>query len=122
MHKYSKADCRQDREHSSLNVGLFDAMKYFAVFVLLFCVPGTHAGAAETPGQPEFVTSQACAACHEQEYAAWRDSHHGWAWRLPTQENVLGDFDDAAVGSLRNFRNEKCLIRIGSDFVVRQNV
>lgn len=71
-------------------------MKNLAVFVLLFCVPGTHAAAAETPGQPEFVTSQACAACHEQEYTAWRDSHHGWAWRLPARENVLGDFDDAA--------------------------
>lgn len=43
---------------------------------------------------PAFVASPACKSCHEKEYAAWSDSHHGWAWRLPEKENVLGDFND----------------------------
>ncbi len=45
--------------------------------------------------QPAFVTSQACQGCHQQAFSAWRDSHHGWAWREPSAENVLGDFADA---------------------------
>jgi predicted CXXCH cytochrome family protein len=40
----------------------------------------------------DFVTSQACVDCHEQQYAAWSGSHHSWAWREPAQGNVLGDF------------------------------
>ena len=51
------------------------------------------AHASETPG---FVTSAACTGCHAEAYAAWRDSHHGWAWREPTSDNILGDFDDAS--------------------------
>ena len=47
---------------------------------------------AETPG---FTGSAACGTCHEQQLDAWQGSHHGWALREPTAENVLGDFNDA---------------------------
>ncbi len=46
---------------------------------------------------PRHVTSQACKACHDQQFRDWSDSHHDWAWRLPRPENVLGDFDDASI-------------------------
>lgn len=38
------------------------------------------------------VQSGDCANCHQDQFDAWQDSHHGWALRLPKAENVLGDF------------------------------
>ncbi len=43
---------------------------------------------------PAHVTSESCTGCHEEAAAAWQGSHHAWAWRLPTEETVLGDFED----------------------------
>ena len=43
---------------------------------------------------PSFVGSEACAACHESEFAAWQGSHHELAMQPATDETVLGDFDD----------------------------
>jgi predicted CXXCH cytochrome family protein len=60
---------------------------------MLFAACGG-ASAAEAPG---FVGSAACGSCHAAELEAWSDSHHSWALRPPTPENVLGDFDDARV-------------------------
>ena len=42
-----------------------------------------------------FVSSETCATCHTAAYKAWQGSHHSWALREPTPENVLGDFNDA---------------------------
>lgn len=60
-------------------------------FLLLLLPVMVHAGQS-----PAFVTSEACTDCHTEAFAAWRDSHHGWAWRQPTADNVLGDFNDAS--------------------------
>ena len=43
---------------------------------------------------PAYVTSANCQQCHQEIYKTWSDSHHGWAWRPATPENVLGDFGD----------------------------
>jgi predicted CXXCH cytochrome family protein len=51
------------------------------------------------PAMPAFVSSESCAECHADAFKAWRDSHHGWALREPTEGNVLGDFDDAVFES-----------------------
>ena len=74
-------------------------------FILLLLLP-VMVYAEKAPG---FVTSEACADCHASEYAPWRDSHHGWAWREPTSSNVLGDFDDASFshqGFIYRFQTE----------------
>ena len=42
-----------------------------------------------------FVASEGCASCHQKQFADWSKSHHAWAWRQPTAQSVLGDFDDA---------------------------
>ncbi len=39
-----------------------------------------------------YLSSQACIDCHEEQFDAWSESHHSWAWRKPTAENVLADF------------------------------
>ena len=65
-----------------------------AIFSALQLAVCADALAAEAPG---FVGSAACGSCHAAELEAWSDSHHSWALRLPTPENVLGDFDDAHI-------------------------
>ncbi len=42
----------------------------------------------------QFVGGQACAACHAQEYEAWRGSHHAMAMQEAKAQIVLGDFGD----------------------------
>ncbi|MES9853403.1 MAG: multiheme c-type cytochrome [Candidatus Thiodiazotropha sp. L084R] len=39
--------------------------------------------------------SVACVNCHQQQFDSWSNSHHSWAWRKPSSENVLGDFNEA---------------------------
>jgi len=51
---------------------------------------------AESPAvTPSFAGSARCGECHEEEYGAWRGSHHDLAMQYATEETVLGDFDDA---------------------------
>jgi len=45
--------------------------------------------------EPAFVGSTACGACHQDEMAAWRNSHHDLAMAEATEQSVLGDFDGA---------------------------
>ena len=42
-----------------------------------------------------FTGSDACKDCHQQQYRDWRGSHHDLAMQLPTEDSVLGNFDDA---------------------------
>lgn len=55
-----------------------------ACLFLLLAVP--------CPARAEFAGSSVCSECHQAEYKAWRDSHHGWAFREATPGNVLGNF------------------------------
>lgn len=57
------------------------------------------------PGDIAAVPSETCASCHADEYAAWKDSDHGWALREPSDNNTLGDFD-GAVFELNGERTE----------------
>jgi predicted CXXCH cytochrome family protein len=69
---------------------------FLAVLSFGFVVePGDTSLAASKRKAPVHVTSAACADCHRQEHAAWSKSHHSWALREPTPENVLGNFKDA---------------------------
>ncbi|MBO9406270.1 hypothetical protein J7399_02430 [Shimia sp. R9_1] len=47
-------------------------------------VQGAHA--------PAYVGSQRCVSCHEDEAEAWRKSHHAQAWRMPSDEVLIGAF------------------------------
>lgn len=61
-----------------------------AAFSLIVCALSP-ALSAETPS---YVGSGACTACHADESAAWKGSHHALAWTKPTPDNVLGNFDN----------------------------
>ncbi len=41
-----------------------------------------------------FTGSESCQGCHAQEHAKWRGSHHDLAMQLPTEETVLGNFEN----------------------------
>jgi predicted CXXCH cytochrome family protein len=47
------------------------------------------------PTKLEFVGSERCQSCHEQEHQDWKESHHHQAMALPNEQTVLGDFDDS---------------------------
>ncbi len=68
---------------------------FFNCLSLLAACTIAHASGA--PGQPDYVTSEACASCHQQQFDAWSGSHHSWAWREPAAANVLGDFNSAEI-------------------------
>jgi hypothetical protein len=45
----------------------------------------------------EYVSSQSCRSCHPGEYDSWRHSFHRTMTQLPTEESVLGDFNNASL-------------------------
>lgn len=71
-------------------------MKFFFLSVALLFAG--HSGTAYGSDLSlEFVGSGACAECHQQEYADWRQSDHHKAMQPASEGTVLGDFDDASV-------------------------
>jgi len=60
--------------------------------LLLLSVPAL---AGEDAAANGYVGSTGCGACHTDELAAWRGSHHDLAMAESTAQTVLGDFDDA---------------------------
>ena len=65
---------------------------FFAILFLL-TLKGYNALAQEAP---TYIGSESCSDCHLEAYEAWSSSHHAWAWREPSPEIVLADFDDSA--------------------------
>ncbi|QNN21648.1 tetratricopeptide repeat protein [Planctomycetales bacterium ZRK34] len=61
--------------------------------VLLGVAAGMFSGGYGGPSQ--FVGRQSCIDCHQKAYEEWQGSDHDWAMRLPTADNVYGDFNDA---------------------------
>ena len=59
---------------------------------LVFFVASVAVASAQAP---HFVGTRNCAECHVDEVAAWRGTHHALAWTLPSDQTILGDFDDA---------------------------
>ncbi len=53
-----------------------------------------HFADATSQRKADFAGSQSCVTCHREATEAWKDSHHAWAWRAPTEGNVFGDFGD----------------------------
>ncbi len=45
----------------------------------------------------EYVGTQTCAECHQQEVEAWKGSHHDMAMKHANSESVQGDFDNRTV-------------------------
>ena len=48
---------------------------------------------AEAPGEG-YVSSDACRACHPQQYDTWQASYHPKMTRVASPESVIGEFGD----------------------------
>ena len=48
------------------------------------------------PAMADYVGAQQCAACHAEQVADWKKSHHAQAMALANSETVLGDFNQAS--------------------------
>src|SRR5690349_13884069 len=49
-------------------------------------------GAPVTPRFEEFLGSEACAKCHQQQYDLWKDSTHGHAGGKPGEARIIARF------------------------------
>jgi len=87
--------------------------------VLSGAAPATQQVGIDIEGQTEpagYVGSRACAHCHEKESVAWHDSQHALAMQSPTEQSVLGDFNDA---SFENYGVTSTFFRRDGKFVIR---
>ncbi|TXG79356.1 MAG: tetratricopeptide repeat protein [Rhodocyclaceae bacterium] len=57
----------------------------------------TTAGADPSPRAASYVGGTACAACHSEQHAALRGSHHDRAMAVADESSVLGDFANARL-------------------------
>ncbi len=83
---------------------MLSAVALCFVFVGMNLCAGEEALGPKLPG---YVSSAACGGCHALQTERWQNSHHAWAMRAATPENVLGDFDDAVLehhGTTSRFR------------------
>jgi len=64
--------------------------------LLTACFPLRAEEAEPSDPPPAYVGSESCVACHGEQAAAWRQSHHARAWLMPDADAVLGDFDGAS--------------------------
>lgn len=57
------------------------------------------AGPVAKPVAAQMVDEQGCQGCHGSEVKQWQGSHHQRAMELPTEQTVLGDFNDVTFKS-----------------------
>ncbi|MCV0429191.1 MAG: cytochrome c family protein [Roseibium sp.] len=90
------------------------------LFVLLIGSGGTTAN-SQSDKQPGYVGSMACSSCHERETSAWKKPHHANAWKLPSEDTVDRDFDNAEFAhkgkTSRFYSNEDDFFIETSDFI-----
>jgi len=76
---------------SNSGTGFMFLVRSLAALVFVFWA-GVSPAQDKVQAVPEYVGTEACAACHGAEMAAWRGSHHAKAWMEPGPETVDGDF------------------------------
>lgn len=64
-----------------------------------------------------YVSSQACLACHPNQYDSWQSSYHSTMTTLPTDETVFAPFDGETLSYLYEYRPH----RRGGDFWIQTN-
>jgi predicted CXXCH cytochrome family protein len=74
------------------------------------------ANGAQGENENRFVGTASCAGCHQAAHARWQGSHHDLAMQKPSQESVLGDFDNATFDYFG--RKTQFFTRNG-DYIVR---
>lgn len=67
---------------------------YAFKLILLFAFFVIDSGVARSEERGDYAGSDTCIDCHLAEHAAWKSSHHAWAWRHATDESVIADFNE----------------------------
>jgi tetratricopeptide (TPR) repeat protein len=78
----------------------YKSMREFSRYVLSVaicmalasCGPEKEVAAPAAPLTLSYVGAESCSGCHEEQYRAWRGSHHELAMQHATPAAVLGDF------------------------------
>ncbi|MCL1141317.1 cytochrome c3 family protein [Shewanella gaetbuli] len=76
----------------------------YSLFILLSFSLSAQQINLEKPANPsqlsaDFVGSQVCVTCHQQQVADWQGSHHDMAMKHATEDFVLGNFDNGSLTS-----------------------
>jgi tetratricopeptide (TPR) repeat protein len=84
--------------------------------LLLGCESEESQPASDLQTSAQFTGGAACAACHVDTVAAWRESHHAEAMQPANDTTVLGNFDDAefeynGIGSRFYKRSDEYWVR-----------
>ncbi len=82
----------------------------------LMCACLILTGPAHATGSDDYIGSENCAVCHQDEYDNWRGSHHDLAMQPASPTTVLGDFDNA---EFKNFGVTSSFFRDDDKFMVR---
>ena len=90
------------RSYNWLVAGIF----VLAVLWPFFCVGGTESSITASPQEnappeqvvrssPTYVGAGACVQCHQEQFDAWKGSHHYLAMQHANAESVLAEFNDS---------------------------
>ena len=84
--------------------------------VIASCGPEKEVANADGPVPLTYVGAESCSSCHEEQYRAWRGSHHELAMQHATPATVLGDFSDI---EFENFGVTSTFLQRNSTYFVR---
>ena len=107
-----------------LAIGLLAGAVLVGVLVAFLLYPKAPEPAADSPAAgtasstiaARYVGAEACRTCHENEYRAWRGSHHQLAMQEANAATVLGDFADVRF---KHQGVESVFFRRGDRYLVR---
>ncbi|WP_286263458.1 tetratricopeptide repeat protein [Thalassotalea atypica] len=82
---------QSDKKYSSTKK---QTLVMLSTLLLMFTFSGYSQAANKSTANKQFVGSEQCIDCHQEQYQAWQGSHHDMAMKHATDESVLGDFNN----------------------------
>ena len=86
-------NCRKLNNVTNQKTNLFHKFKILlsTVLICLLCSP------TDIASDEGYVGSTKCANCHEEQYQAWKGSHHDMAMRHASPESIRANFNNQAL-------------------------
>jgi len=100
---------------------IFKALKHISILLLFLILVRCNPPDTETGNQyaSQYVGSESCRACHEQEYNEWKGSHHDNAFDDANESTVLGAFTGK---SIKHYHSQYDFYRRNDSFFVSETV
>jgi len=79
--------------------------KYIAYFLfgtalsIVFCSQFLNCTSKPVPFEKQYIGTQLCASCHEEEMKDWTNSHHDLSMQIADSKTILSDFENAKFES-----------------------